>query len=86
MLAMGENDDLQGAMLIVADDSGIQTIPYVSPDQDPREMSLWMLGAFLMHMDASTPPSIGPMAIADHAVALTKDDDRSGPGTVDGGP
>lgn len=73
MLAMGDNDDLQGAMLIIADGEGVQTIPYVSADQDPREMSLWMLGAFMAHIADSAPGEMGLMEVADHAASLLND-------------
>lgn len=73
MLAMGENDDLRGAMLIVADSDGVQTIPYVSPNNDPREMSLWMLGAFMAHIADAAPHQMRLMEVAGHAVSLLND-------------
>lgn len=81
MLLLGDTEPLRGAMLIVATESGVHTTPYVDPEEDPREMSLWMLGAFMAHIADSAPGEMHPMEAAQHAAMLMNDhtpDDREG--------
>lgn len=70
-------DDLSGAMIVVADGEGVETYPYVAADEDPREMSLWMLGAFMAHVaDAASSASgrrMRPIEAAQHAARLIND-------------
>jgi hypothetical protein len=75
---IGEDpDDLSGAMIVVANDEGIETYPYVAADEDPREMSLWMLGAFMAHVADSASGASGrqmrPIEAAQHAAQLIND-------------
>lgn len=43
-------DDVHGVMLVVYGETGIDTLPTVAPDVDPRIVSLRMLGAHIRHV------------------------------------
>lgn len=68
-----EGSGLGAVMIAYLDESGVGTVPYVHPDEDPREASLWLLSAYLQHIDESTPNGLHPLEIADHALALNED-------------
>lgn len=81
MILQSDQSAIRGAMLVVADDSGVQTIPYVGPEDDPREMSLWLLAAFMEHIADSASRASGQemtrMEVAEHADQLFNDSEDS---------
>lgn len=73
-VAADDFGDLRGAVLVAADDTGISLVPHVHHDCDPQEVSLWLLGAMLAHLEDSAPDGgAHPLAIADHALSLMDD-------------
>lgn len=72
---LAEADELQGVMIITADEKGVGTVGHVHPDCDSRLMSLWMLGAMMSHVADSAEADMHPFEAAQWAVEVMNDYD-----------
>lgn len=75
VLGDADPDKVHGVMLVMYSADGVETLPTVSVDVDPRYASLWMLGSHIHHVTQSAQGAGGDAtmeAVAQDAIQYVR--------------